>query len=99
MRQDTAPVAGNGELTVPDEPQPVDEKAAVLSDEVSDKAVKKDPSDSSLPASSEKHDTPPPITLEDAKQQISEEILSVLAERFNGKLSEVRPIDPKDMLF
>ena len=39
------------------------------------------------------------ITIDEAKQQISEEILSVLAEKFNGKLSAVRPVDPKDILF
>lgn len=101
MRQDTsAPAAGNGESIVSDEPQVVDETAVMPSDEAPDKTVKKDPGDSGLPAApSEETDTPPQITLEDAKQQIGEEILSVLAEKFNGKLSEIRPVDPRDMLF
>ena len=39
------------------------------------------------------------ITLDEAKQQIGEATLSVLAEKFNGKLSGVRPVDAKDTLF
>lgn len=100
VRKDTsAPAAGNGEPIVLDTPLVVDEKAVMPSDTASQKAVKKDPGDSRLPASSEETDAPAPITLEDARQQIGEKILSVLAEKFNGKLSEVRPVDPKDMLF
>lgn len=100
MRQDTtAPVADNGESTVSDEPRAVAGKAVIPSDKAPDTAVKKDSGDSRLPAPSEETDSPPLMTLEDAKQHISEEILSVLAEKFNGKLAEVRPVDPKDMLF
>lgn len=39
------------------------------------------------------------ITIDEAKQSIDAEILSVLAGKFNGKLSDVRPVDEKDILF
>ena len=69
------------------------EEAVFSSEEVAEK----DPADSLDPP--KKIDTSPLMTIEEAKQQIGEEILSVMAEKFNGKLSEVRPVDSKDILF
>jgi hypothetical protein len=63
------------------------------------KTVEKDPVVSGLSLDSREVNQSTLITVDEAKQQISKEILSALADKFNGKLSEVRPVDDKDILF
>lgn len=81
-------------MTVADELQGDEEAPAGSTDE----AVEADQGDSRLPTSEQAVDKSSLITIDEAKQQISAELLSVLADRFNGKLSEVRCVDEKDML-
>lgn len=81
-------------MTVADELQGDEEAPAGSTDE----AVEADQGDSGLPTPEPAADKSSLITIDEAKQQISAELLSVLADRFNGKLSEVRCVDEKDML-
>ena len=39
------------------------------------------------------------ITLEEAKERISPDVLAALSDKFNGRLTSVRNVDPKDVLF
>jgi len=64
-----------------------------------EEAVEETSSDSDLLSTVKETDASALMTLEDAKQAISEETLKALAEQFNGKLSGVRPVDSKDLLF
>lgn len=62
------------------------------------KAEEGDPADHSVPLT-ESTKSSITVTIEDAEQQIGKEVLSLLAAKFNGKLSKVRPVDEKDLLF
>lgn len=61
--------------------------------------VENEPQTTHLDVSSEATDPSALVTIDEAKKQISDEIVSVLADKFNGKLSKVRHVDQKDMLF
>ena len=41
----------------------------------------------------------PLITLEEAKERIGMEALTALSEKFNGRLTGIRNVDSKDVLF
>ncbi len=83
---------------VMDKPQ-ANEEAPVRSSHEVREAVKKDNGANDLSLLSQEPKQSSLMTIDEAKQNISAEILSVLADRFNGKLSEVRPVDKKDILF
>ena len=51
------------------------------------------------PPKAEEGNRAPLMSLDAAKQQIAPEVLEVLAEKFNGQLSEMRHVDEKDVLF
>jgi len=51
------------------------------------------------PPKTEEGNRVPLMSLNAAKQQIAPEVLEVLAEKFNGQLSEMRHVDEKDVLF
>ena len=58
------------------------------------------PSEDKAPDLSNKEGEDAPVaTIEDVRKQMDPEILTVLSEKFNGKLTKVRRVDSKDMLF
>ena len=61
--------------------------------------VEKNDGGSDLTPASQEANKSALITIDEAKQSINAETLSVLAGKFNGKLSDVRPVDEKDILF